>query len=128
MTRLDVAELWVRSIRRIWTREFILDSLKKCGVVPFTRLRHLEGNAHLVSIADCILRAEEMSRKEEAYKERQVNPSLPFEHVEHTAHVYVCMCMYVCACMCVRMHAACICMCMYVLCWYVGTTYTKRHT
>ena len=71
VSRLDVAELWVRSIRRIWTREFILDSLRKCGVVPFTRLRHLEGNRHLVEIADCIARAEELSRREEAYEERQ---------------------------------------------------------
>ena len=70
--RLVVAELWVRSIRRNWTRDFIMGSLRKCGVVPFTRLRHLEGNSHLVSIADCILRAEELSRQGDAYKERQV--------------------------------------------------------
>ena len=73
LTYLDVTELWVRSIRRILTRTFIMDSLRKCGVIPFTRLRHLEGNAHLVSIADCIVRAEEMSRQEDAYQDRQVN-------------------------------------------------------
>lgn len=72
VTRLDVAELWVRSMKRKWTHDFIMDSLRKCGIVPFTRLRHLEGNSHLVSIADCILRAEELSRQEEAYSTRQV--------------------------------------------------------
>ena len=70
--RYDIAELWVRAMRRIWTHDYVMKSLRKSGVIPFTRLKHLEGNKSIVDVADCILRAEEICRKEESYKSREV--------------------------------------------------------
>ena len=70
--RYDIAELWIRAIRRVWTPDYVMKSLRKSGVIPFTRLRHLEGNKAMVALGDCILRAEEISRQEEAYKSREV--------------------------------------------------------
>ena len=69
--RYVIAEMWVVAIKKHWTNDFIMDSLRKCGVLPFTRVRHLEGNASLVSIADCIQRAEEMWQKRDAYAARE---------------------------------------------------------
>lgn len=70
--RYVIAKLWIRSLKKIWNYDFVMKSLRKSGVKPFTRLRHLEGNRAIVSVADCILRAEEMGRQEEAYKSREV--------------------------------------------------------
>ena len=85
--RCDIAELWVRAIRRVWTHDYMMKSLRKSGFIPFTRLRHLEGNKAMVSLGDCILRAEEVSRQEESYKSREVLVSTLVTYLNHN-HTY----------------------------------------
>ena len=70
--RYEISILWIKAMKKEWTHEFVMKSLSKSGIIPFTRLRHLEGNKCIVDVGDCILRAEEICRQEDAFKLREV--------------------------------------------------------
>lgn len=61
--RYDLAVLWVKSIKRIWTSSFIADSFRRTGVQPFCRSAHLVGNSADIEIADTIAESDEMQRQ-----------------------------------------------------------------
>lgn len=66
--RYDLATLWVKTIKRVWTSSFVATSFRRTGVKPFCRSAHLVGNAADVEIADTIASSDEMQRQ--AYQRR----------------------------------------------------------
>ena len=61
--RYQLAAIWVKTIKRVWTSSFIADSLRRAGVEPFTRSAHLVGNSADVEIADTIAESDELQRQ-----------------------------------------------------------------
>ena len=71
LDRYQISILWVKAIKTTWKRPFIMTELEKSGMIPFTRLRHLEGNKHIVVIGDYIKQALEHDRRVLMYQERE---------------------------------------------------------
>ena len=61
--RYQLAAIWVKTIKRVWTSSFVATSLRRTGVKPFTRSAHLVGNDPDVEIADTIAESDELQRQ-----------------------------------------------------------------
>lgn len=69
-SRYDIACVWVKTLKKVWTADFIAQSLRHTGILPFTRSTHFERNFADIEIGDCIVKSEELQQQAEQRKLR----------------------------------------------------------